>query len=560
MPGDTVKMKVYAKYLDLREADTKVNANAVLAALAGVGSIGMSPGDPGQMLAASQPGVGAAVAAAGRGKEKGAPKAFLNYYLFDNAYNLIDAGFVQVSEEAAVDPARMDAAHEELSMEVAVEEPGYLMTNLSYDEPSNADVYFDDYTVTHVHGQIVQMQDYYPYGLAYNKKIQENEILNKYLYQGKEVQDSTGWHDFHARLYSPALGRFLGADPAGQFHSPYLAMGNNPVIGVDPDGEWVNFVIGAVVGGIGGYSTGKALGKSGWDLFGYTIAGAGIGAATAGIGSAVTAATSATLGATGSILAGGTVAGAFNGAAMAGLGGGNIGQGALYGSIGGLAGSTASLANVQGIVPGALYGAGTGGLISGGTSSLSGGSFGDGFRSGAISGGILGGIGGGIAAKQSVYERNILFGGVTESGKQHFVDDLISHYDAHGKGVNEVILDNSISGNGATRGVIDGQEVDLDVAYLNGQGTRSNIYLKYKGRGLRGIESTFKHELVHATDLFTGYATRFYRSHNNSIIQTNLHLELRGYRANLEFGYRRSYYRNIIEDIQRMYNLRFGSN
>ena len=28
-------------------------------------------------------------------------------------------------------------------------------------------------------------------------------------------------------------------DPARQFASPYVGMGNNPVVGVDPDGEWV---------------------------------------------------------------------------------------------------------------------------------------------------------------------------------------------------------------------------------------------------------------------------------------------------------------------------------
>ena len=67
----------------------------------------------------------------------------MNYYIFDNNYNLVDAGFLQISEKAAIHPAHLDAAHEELRMAVAVEQPGYLMTSLSYDEPSNADVYFD---------------------------------------------------------------------------------------------------------------------------------------------------------------------------------------------------------------------------------------------------------------------------------------------------------------------------------------------------------------------------------------------------------------------------------
>jgi len=40
-------------------------------------------------------------------------------------------------------------------------------------------------------------------------------------------------------LLSYTLARWLTPDPAHQFHSPYLGMGNNPMNGVDPDGrDW----------------------------------------------------------------------------------------------------------------------------------------------------------------------------------------------------------------------------------------------------------------------------------------------------------------------------------
>ncbi|MCH7401832.1 RHS repeat domain-containing protein [Belliella kenyensis] len=52
-------------------------------------------------------------------------------------------------------------------------------------------------------------------------------------------EELTGWYDFHARQYDAALGRWFGLDPQDQFASPYLAMGNNPVMGIDPDGEFV---------------------------------------------------------------------------------------------------------------------------------------------------------------------------------------------------------------------------------------------------------------------------------------------------------------------------------
>ncbi len=42
--------------------------------------------------------------------------------------------------------------------------------------------------------------------------------------------------EFELRHYDPAIGRFVTTDPYEQFHSPYLAMGNNPVVSFDPNG------------------------------------------------------------------------------------------------------------------------------------------------------------------------------------------------------------------------------------------------------------------------------------------------------------------------------------
>ena len=37
-------------------------------------------------------------------------------------------------------------------------------------------------------------------------------------------------------MYEAKVARWLTIDPAGEFWSPYVAMGNNPVGNVDPDG------------------------------------------------------------------------------------------------------------------------------------------------------------------------------------------------------------------------------------------------------------------------------------------------------------------------------------
>ena len=67
---------------------------------------------------------------------------------------------------------------------------------------------------------------------------------------GQEKDPETGWEAFELRIacpetsgYDGRVGRWMTTDPYSQYHSPYLAMGNRPVSGVDPDGgkffDWV---------------------------------------------------------------------------------------------------------------------------------------------------------------------------------------------------------------------------------------------------------------------------------------------------------------------------------
>ncbi len=58
----------------------------------------------------------------------------------------------------------------------------------------------------------------------------------RYAYQGQEKDTETGKEAFELRLWDSRIGRWLTTDPYGQFNSPYLGMGNNPITMVDPDG------------------------------------------------------------------------------------------------------------------------------------------------------------------------------------------------------------------------------------------------------------------------------------------------------------------------------------
>ncbi|MGF7231947.1 RHS repeat-associated core domain-containing protein, partial [Arachidicoccus sp.] len=76
--------------------------------------------------------------------------------------------------------------------------------------------------------------DYYPYGMV----LRSGGTDYRYGYQGAyaEKDGETDWNAFELRMYDSRIARWLTTDPAGQYYSPYIAMGNDPVNGVDKDG------------------------------------------------------------------------------------------------------------------------------------------------------------------------------------------------------------------------------------------------------------------------------------------------------------------------------------
>ncbi len=105
---------------------------------------------------------------------------------------------------------------------------------------------------------IVANTDYYPFGMPMpNRNIEGNY---RYKYQGQEKDPETGKEAFQLRLWDSRIGRWLTTDPYGQYASPYLGMGNDPINGIDPDGGY-RTKLGRFLAWVGGGFQGKFVGN-----------------------------------------------------------------------------------------------------------------------------------------------------------------------------------------------------------------------------------------------------------------------------------------------------------
>jgi len=242
-PGDVVGAVVWAKYLDPATSgasgtpfaqliqDLSSNASSVVVEA-------ISPG-------ATMP---AFVGLGGNGTQNaGAPNAYLNMMVFDKNYQQIGSTlYTQVSTAAEEDGTDVD--HEFIPIwPITVEQPGYVYIYLSNENGTPVEVFFDDFKVTHIPSNILQKDDYYPFGERFNSYSRGLE--NDFLYNGKEnlkhlrLERGRNYvinlYDFGARFYDPTIGRWTSPDPMAserEWVSPYNYVQNNPLSRIDPNG------------------------------------------------------------------------------------------------------------------------------------------------------------------------------------------------------------------------------------------------------------------------------------------------------------------------------------
>ncbi len=180
VPGDTVDMEVYAKYF----VPPSGAGIGTFIAEAMTSAFGLSSNSIGPEYSAYQS--LSEIFSAGwvptenDWEDVNAPKAFLNYILFDEEFIPYDMGWDQINIDAHPTAENPDGTFDFLSLQAVVTKPGYIYIYFSNEEQQDiVEVYFDDLTIKHLHGPVVQADDYYPFGLTFNSYRRENSIESR---------------------------------------------------------------------------------------------------------------------------------------------------------------------------------------------------------------------------------------------------------------------------------------------------------------------------------------------------------------------------------------------
>lgn len=193
-----------------------------------------------------------------------APKAFLNYILFDENFKVIseESGAIQIGSQPNV------WANIGTQSPITVGRNGYLAVYVSTSSFGSIKPAFDKFNVKYYRGTLVEENHYYPYGLTATIAT-KNPIENRYLYLTNQLERTNGLHyyDFHARQYDPQLGKFISIDPMHEFHTGYIYSADNPVVFKDKMGMSSD-VFG---GGDGMYYLWKGMGISGGGSLGFSM-------------------------------------------------------------------------------------------------------------------------------------------------------------------------------------------------------------------------------------------------------------------------------------------------
>lgn len=182
-----------------------------------------------------------------------APMAYLCVLFFDERFQFDKAHSVVVSVPYA--PNTAGTIDRTFSNAIPAGKNGYAY--VYFTNESNELVYFDNFTLSHEQGPVLEENHFYPFGLTMagisSMAVKSNYAENKYRFGAKELQnkefsDGSGLelYDFGARMQDPQIGRFHMVDPHAENYynaTPYGYVMNNPANATDPTGMDMDMTI-----------------------------------------------------------------------------------------------------------------------------------------------------------------------------------------------------------------------------------------------------------------------------------------------------------------------------
>ncbi|MBO9732280.1 MAG: hypothetical protein J7623_26800, partial [Chitinophaga sp.] len=167
------------------------------------------------------------------------PKAYLNFVLFDDQFNLVEenSGIKQVKAE----PDQLQTLAQD---KMPVKKSGFLYVYTSNE--SQQDVFFDNVVVAQASGPVLEETHYYPFGLTMSgisssalKGSNYPENRKKFQGQDFDTELSLDWYGFKYRNHDPQIGRFIQIDPLADkyvYNSPYAFSENKVTSHIELEG------------------------------------------------------------------------------------------------------------------------------------------------------------------------------------------------------------------------------------------------------------------------------------------------------------------------------------